>query len=214
METIAEKELVVLAQQGDEEAFETLINLSLIKLRALLASQYRLQPTDLDEVIQVATIKVFKKFETFRNESAFTTWFYIVLRNEAIDFIKKRNTLHSHEVSAHHDYLGENEDIDYEHLTIEQTFSETAASLMDKRELLASYRSMIWQVLNELSPQHSQIIRMSLDEGKTYKSIAKELNIPIGTVMSRLFFARKKAQQLIIQYANRYAVQLDCLGRR
>jgi RNA polymerase sigma factor (sigma-70 family) len=106
------------------------------------------------------------------------------------------------------------EDIDYQQLTVAQVFDETAASLLEKRELLETYRSMIRQVLDQLSPAHSQIIRMSLDEDKTYKVIAEELGIPIGTVMSRLFFARKKAQELIIQYATRYAIQLDCLGRR
>lgn len=213
METLTEKDLVVLAREGNEEAFEKLLNSSLPKLRTLLANQYHLQPSDLDEVVQAATIKVWRKLSLFRSESAFITWFYIILRNEAIDFSKKRGNINAHEVSAHRTFTDDVEDNDYEHLTAEQTLEETSATLLERKELSIAYRQLIEQVLKELSPTHSQIIQMALEEGKTYKEIATELNVPIGTVMSRLFFARKKAQQLIIQYAKRYALQLDGVGQ-
>jgi RNA polymerase sigma-70 factor (ECF subfamily) len=211
---VDEKDLLLSTQQGDEQAFERLIEMSLAKLRALLIKQYKLQPTDLDDIIQNATLKVFKKIDTFRNESAFTTWFYIILRHEAIDFIKKRNLIQQHEVVAHFvDEDGDNEQ-DYTHLSVEQTLEETASSLMERRELLEAYRDMIRQVFEQLSPTHSQIIKLSIEESKSYQEIAKELGIPIGTVMSRLFFARKNAQRLIQQYARHNAIQLNGLGRR
>lgn len=213
MELTAEKDLVVLAQRGDEKAFEALLDDAVPKLKNLLTSQYKLQPTDIDEIIQASMIKVWKKIGAFRSESSFVTWFYIILRNEAIDFIKKRNVLEGKEVPAHHTYTDGDEDGDYEHLTVEQTFEETAATLLEKRELMGLYHQMIHEVLNELSSTHGQIIRMAIEGEKTYKQISDELGIPIGTVMSRLFFARKRAQQLIIQYAKRNAIQLTGVGR-
>lgn len=208
-EVLLEKSLVVKAQEGDEEAFEQLINISLVKLRGMLVGQYRLQPADLDEVIQVATMKVFKRISSFRNESSFTTWFYVVLKNEALDYVKKRKYINSHETSAH---FTENENEDYQVVSSEETLEETAASMLEKKETLAIYRKMIEQVLDELTPYHRDVIKLSLDEEKSYKEIAEELKVPIGTVMSRLFFARKNAQSLIIEYAKRNSVQLDCLG--
>jgi RNA polymerase sigma-70 factor (ECF subfamily) len=211
MNTTEEKSLVVLAQQGDEEAFEKLIGLSLPKIKSLLSSHYKLQYADLDDIVQSSMIKVWKKLSSFRNESAFATWFYIILRNEAIDFLKKRNFINSKETSAHYDNE-DSEDNDYEHLTPEQIFQETAATLTEKKELLSIYKSMINHVLEELSPCHSQIIKLALEEEKTYKQISELLDIPIGTVMSRLFFARKQARQLIIQYAKRNSIQLNGMG--
>ena len=213
MDITAEKDLVLLAQRGDEKAFETLLEDTVPKLKNLLSSQYRLQQTDIDEIVQLSMIKVWNKIGTFRSESSFVTWFYIIIRNEAIDFIKKRDLLDSKEVSAYHTYVDGGKDNDYDHLTVEQAFEETAASIMEKRELMGVYRQMITNVLNELSPTHSQIIRIAIEGERTYKQIAEELGVPIGTVMSRLFFARKRAQQLIIQYAKRNAIQLNGLGR-
>lgn len=215
METTAEKELIELARQGDEVALELLLEDNIPKLRTLLVSQYKLQPTDVDEIIQSSMIKVWKKVNAFRQESSFLTWFYIIVRNEAIDFLKKRNVINAKEVPAHHIYREGDEDADYDNLNVsaEQTFEETAASILEKRELMDTYHQMISQVLDELSPTHSQIIKLAIEGEKTYKQIADELGIPIGTVMSRLFFARKRAQELIIQYAKRNAIQLNGLGR-
>lgn len=207
-----EKDTVALAQGGDETAFEEILNVSMTKLRGMLAGQYRLQPTDLDEIIQAATIKAFRKLPAFRNESSFTTWFYIILKNEALDYIKKRKFIELHEQSSHRLYSDGHEDEDYGYIDADQTLDETAASILEKQETLASYRTMIEQIMDELSPHHRDIINLSLNDEKSYKDIAEELGIPIGTVMSRLFFARKNAQQLIIQYARRNAIQLDCLG--
>lgn len=194
-----EQTLVSLAQQGDTEAFENLINLSLPKLKGLIYKNYNLQVSDIDEVIQIATIKTWEKIGTFRSESAFSTWFYIILRHEALNLIRKQTYISAKEVPA--SFLIEGEPTgDYDNLTVEQTFEETAASILEKKESMEIYREMIQQVLDGLSPTHSQMISLALKEGKSYKEIATELGIPIGTVMSRLFFARKKAQELIINY--------------
>lgn len=194
-----EKTLVSLAQQGDTEAFENLINLSLPKLKGLIYKNYKLQASDIDEVIQIAMIKTWEKIGTFRSESAFSTWFYIIIRHEALDLIRKRNDIAAREIPAAAINEGVS-GIDYEYLITRQTFEETAASILEKKETMEIYREMIQQVLDELSPTHSQIISLALKEGKSYKEIAAELNIPMGTVMSRLFFARKQAQKLIINY--------------
>lgn len=210
MET--ETALVTLAQSGDESAFEQLIHLSKTKLKGILIRYYHLQPTDVDEVIQISTIKAWKNLPYFRRDSAFTTWFYMILRNVALDYVKKRNALLSREFSSH--TSGDDAGHDYELLDLDETFEETASTLIEKKELLDIYRAMIVEVMSELSPTHGQIIKLALEGEKSYREIANELNIPIGTVMSRLFFARKKAQSLIIQYAERNAIQLPCLGER
>jgi len=203
MEKTVEKDLVILAQQGDEKAFETLITGTMPSLRAMLAGRYKLQPTDIDDVIQVSTIKAWKKLFTFRSESTFLTWFYVIAKHEAIDLVKK---------PAYNMTL-EGGIEDTERLTTVQICHETAVSILECKELEVLYHQMIENVMKELSPLHSHILGMAIDGEQTYQDIAKELNISIGTVMSRLFYARKRARQLIIQYAKRYSIQLNGLGK-
>ena len=102
MEVLLEKDLIALAQQGDTQAFERLLAETTPKLRALLISQYHLQPADIDDVLQIASAKVWKKIGTFRSESTFLTWFFIIIRNEALDLIKRNNIRATREVSSHH----------------------------------------------------------------------------------------------------------------
>lgn len=209
-----EKEIVLLVKQGDEDAFKTLIDNSLPKLKNLIQNQYRLSTHDLDDIVQISTIKAWQKIAAFRGDSTFVTWFFIILRNETLNFIKKKYNIDSHELTAQ---PFEESEGDYEnilHSSLDDQLDENARTIVEKRETMKLYKDIIEEVLKKLKPTHSQIIKMVLEEDKSYKEIAEALNIPMGTVMSRLFFARKNAQKLITQYAKRDDLQLTCLGRR
>ena len=211
-----EQELIASAKSGAESAFEELVVANWPKLQALFHKHYRLQQSDLDDVLQNATNKAWTKIGSFRGESAFLTWFYTIVRNEAINSIKKRHTIDSHEVSASVHLDGEvSNDGDYDYLpqAIDQKLSETAEFILERQETLKTYRQIIEETLSKLTPVHSNILRLSLEEGLSYKEIAAQLDIPIGTVMSRLFFARKHAQKLIKQFATEQEVALSCLSK-
>jgi len=208
-----EKDLVGLAQQGNEQAFEQLLASALVKLKPLLASQYRLQPADVDDIVQESMAKAWKRIHAFRNESAFATWFYIILRNEALDFLKHQQVVNRRETSIHAGPDDRSEESWLRTLGHDTSLEETAASMVEHRELMGFYREMIQKVLDSLAPTHSQIIKLALEEGRSYQEISTTLGIPVGTVMSRLFYARKNAQRLIIQYARQHAIQLNGVGR-
>lgn len=216
-ESATEKDLVSLSQGGDEVAFSTLLEATLPKVRRLLLRQYPLQDADVDDIIQNASIKAWNKVSTFRSAAAFATWFYFILKNEAVDFLKARARLESKEISVQTIYPEEGEE-NYERfvheMALEQPLEETASSILEHKELVAFYRKMIQEVFDSLSPDHGQIMDMALEKEEQYRDISKELDVPIGTVMSRLFYARKKARNLIIDYARKNAIQLPSLGRR
>lgn len=208
------QDILGLACSGDEKSFEELIQMTTLKLKGLLISRYKLQPSDIDEIIQLATIKVFNKISSFRRDSSFTTWFFIILKNEALDFIRKRKLIESREVPCLNSFSESEDQEDFSELPKMESCEETASSILEKKELSAIYREMIEHVMEELSEQHKEVMLLSLEEGRSYKDIATQLNIPIGTVMSRLFFARKHAQQCILPYAKRNSIQLNYLGKR
>ena len=209
-----EKALVILAQQGDSQAFDTLVKECLTKLQALLSKHYHLQQADFDDIVQIGSNKAWTKIANFRGDSAFLTWFYTILRNETLNFVKKRGTIEKREVPAH--FSDFDTDEDYEHVlksSIEQKLNENAQSIVERQETLTTYRQIIEDVLSKLTPIHREIIQMVLQEEMSYKEISEKLDIPIGTVMSRLFFARRHAQKLIKQYAQKHEVPLDCLAK-
>jgi RNA polymerase sigma-70 factor, ECF subfamily len=216
---MSEKELLESAVKKDEKAFEELIGLTVAKVRNSIFSAYNpLNPEDFADALQNATIKAWNKIENFRGESAFSTWFYIILKNEVLNILKSKNIVRKHEIPM--DDLTRMKDTDGKYDAesmlprdmIEYTVAETAQTILEKQDELQEYRNMLQGILVRLKPSHSQIIKMVFEEGKSYKEVSDELKIPIGTVMSRLFFARQNAQKLIKQYANRNNIQLSCLG--
>ena len=210
---MSEKLLVASAQSGDTKAFDKLVQSCIPKLKNLLCKNYQLQLTDFDDIIQIASNKAWTKISQFRNDCAFLTWFYTILRNETLNFIKKRKTLDKREIPAA--FFNDDEvDIDYDHVlpsSLDQKLEDNAQSLLERKETLATYREIIEDILHKLTPIHREIIQLVLQEEMSYKDISNKLDIPIGTVMSRLFFARQHAQKLIKQYAHKNEVELECL---
>lgn len=216
MENLPESELVVLAKRGDELAFTKLLNDNLPKIKVSIQSQYKLNSHDLDDIIQIATVKAWQKFGNFMGTSTFLTWLYVIIRNESLNFLKKRHVIDTKELPSHKPSPDGEDDEDYEHIlesSLDDGLSESAQAILIKREEIKAYKDLIECVLNKLTPSHSQIIRMVLEEDKSYKEIAQTLNVPIGTVMSRLYFARRHAQKLLKQYAPIYDAQLYNMGR-
>jgi RNA polymerase sigma-70 factor, ECF subfamily len=210
-----ESELVVLAKTGDTEAFDTLIKDCIPKIQSLISRHYSLQPTDLHDVIQVSSNKAWLKIKTFRHDSAFLTWFYTIFRNEAYNFVKEKRKIEQREVSATFVTSEASEDEDYERIhgvSLDDRLMETASHIVSRRESLEAYRNIIEENLQKLNPIHREIIELVLREEMSYKEIASKLRIPIGTVMSRLSYARKQAQRLILQSSKERQIDLKEVG--
>ena len=211
-----ESQLLELAVKKDEEAFSKLIEITVEKVRPSIFSAYRpLNNEDFKDALQNAMIKAWNKIESFRGESHFSTWFYIILKNEVLNTLKVKNIIRKNEISF--DELARVRDSDDKATareTIEQAVVETAQTILEKQDEVKQYREMLNLILAKLKPSHSEIIKLVFEDGKSYKEVSEELNIPIGTVMSRLYFARQNAQKLIKQYANRNNIQLPRLVER
>jgi RNA polymerase sigma-70 factor (ECF subfamily) len=220
---MSEQKLLEQAKQGNEESFLELINTTNTKVKSSIFNAYNgITQEDFKDALQIATIKAWQKLANFRGDSAFSTWFYIILKNEILNIIKTKNNVRRHEISTEEmaAYRDQNEymhNVDYDNIYSKsissETVMDTAQTILEKQDEVKELKGTIDSVLNKLKPSHCQIIKLIFEEGKSYKEVSDELNIPIGTVMSRLFFARKNAQKLILQYAKRNNVQLNCVGR-
>ena len=181
-------ELVAQAQNGDQRAFGQLVELHHSRVYGQILRMVR-NPEDAKEIAQLAWIKAWKKIDTFRFESAFSSWLYRVATFTALDAIRKRDS--RKEVSM------DDEDHSY---SVEQTASVVAPPEQLRNLERKEIKSRFLEALEELPEHHKTALMLRENEGLSYKEIAEKTNCKPGTVMSRIFNARKAIQSQMKEF--------------
>jgi len=198
LDELADDDLVKKSQRGNEKAFRVLIGRHTGLIRSSL---YRsgVKDCDVDDIVQLTHIKSWRKINTFKFKSAFGTWFYRISRNCFFDFARQRSNRSLKEVLYEDFCLEEGKNsldlisgsgilfINSESPSDELTFEE-------KRQHL---KSVLRKVKKSLRPHHKRVIELVIEQELSYAEAAKEMGCPVGTIMSRLFLARKEAQKII-----------------
>jgi RNA polymerase sigma-70 factor (ECF subfamily) len=184
-------ELVDKARQGDARAFRSLVESHQSRLFAVAYGMLR-DRDDAMDVVQDAFIKAHKKLAEFEGNAAFSTWLYRICVNLCID--KKRADARRRKVDLD-DALESGlsgDDSLYADADISGRLSgANPLKTASDKEL----GKEIGRALGELTDDHKSILLLREVEGMSYEEIAETLNIPRGTVMSRLFHARKNLQR-------------------
>ena len=174
-----DRELVEAARGGDREAFRTLFERYNRRAYSLAVGIVR-QPDDALDVVQDAFIKAHKHLDRFEGTSSFYTWLYRIIMNLAIDLLRKRKRV-----------TELNEDSDETTGLLPQLLGgNPGRALMDKE-----IRARIDAALSGLSDNHRAVLVMRELEGLSYEEMAKAMGCSKGTIMSRLFHARKNMQR-------------------
>jgi len=177
---------------GDNQAFEQLF----VKHRqALFAVAWRLlhdEDAALD-VVQDAFVKAYEELENLRGEARFYPWLRRIAVNLSID--RLRHIKRSKEVSLYGTQTDEPEARD-ESAAVAYASEEQNDSPVDKAEV-SEFSTALSSALLKLSDPHRTVFMLHAAEGMSYKEIAEALDCNIGTVMSRLFYARKRLQELL-----------------
>lgn len=174
-----DRELVRLAQGGDARAFEAL----LVKYQRRVArhvTRWVKRPSDVEDVVQDVFIKAYRGLPSFKGESSFYTWIYQIARNTSFNFVTRQ---HKH-VVLRDDISGEDA----------PEFEESVGSDHEdpERGMLARQISdTVEAAMKRLQPDLAEALVLYEVEGKPYKEIAQMLQIPIGTVRTRIFRARE-----------------------
>lgn len=178
----AEKALTSAAKKGDKEAFGQLV-LEFRDRAIFIAYSFAHNKEAAEDLAQDAFLKAFKAMPSFEEGQPFLPWFMRILKNTCLNEIKKKaNTSNSS--------LEEME---------EETFLEMVDNRPDPRERCASeeMKRKLWLCMERLKGNFREIIIMVHFLGLSYREVAESLNIPQGTVMSRLFNARQELKQLM-----------------
>jgi len=187
-----ERQLVERAQAGDQDAFQELVVRYQRKVYSICYGMLKNQQDSMD-VSQDVFIKVFRYLEKFNHNSSFYTWLYRITVNKCIDFIRKRNR--RSEVD-YNDAVGREDDVDSD----EQIMSSTLGLRPDRVYARKELRDNMLEALDTLSEKHRTILILREVEGLAYEEIADVLGISKGTVMSRLYHARRYFQEAIKEY--------------
>lgn len=179
--------LIDRALASDAKAYEELFEKYREKVYRVIFGYVHDKDEALD-IAQEAFIKAFKNLPSFERESGFYTWLTRIAINLAIDFRRKRAR---RKVIALEDYM----DPQARPHGAGSTPRDPAHGVQDK-ELKEAY----FRALEVLSEKHRTVFLLHTVEGMAYKEIAASLDISIGTVMSRLHYARKHLQELLAEH--------------
>lgn len=188
-ESMAEDDIALVrrCQKGDALAFEQLV----IKYRSKVFSMiFGMVQNEQDawDLAQEGFIKAWRSIHRFKGEASFYTWLYRIVTNVAIDSLRRKGFKKTAEFD---DQIAANE-VEPGSKTL-PTPDPLPHHGLEREEI----RQRIEQAISKLSPEHRAVIVMKEIEELQYNEIAEALGCSIGTVMSRLFYARKKLQTLL-----------------
>lgn len=187
-------ELVQRAIEGDDRAFRTLVEKYQSRVYSIAYGVLRNQDAATDAT-QDAFVRVYRNLESFKGDSSFYTWIYRIVVNLCID--KKRRQKRQREVD--YDDALSHGDTFSSGPTLATTSFDTPAKAAGRKELIQHLN----EALETLSEDHRAILVLREIDGLAYDEISEILDIPQGTVMSRLFHARRNFQRAISKYLNR-----------
>ena len=184
---VSEADLVKRCQGGESEAFDELVTRYRTRVFGMIYNMVHSEQ-DAWDLAQDSFLKAWKSIGRFRGQSSFYTWIYRIVMNVTIDWLRKKQV----KSGAEFDDSIQLKEVEPGSRTV-----PPAEALPSQHMEQTEIRSEIDKAIAQLSPEHRAVILMKEIEGMQYHEIAETLGCSIGTVMSRLFYARKKLQNLL-----------------
>jgi len=184
--SVSDEQLVKAAQNDDMDAFEELVGRHSDKMYARAFMMMRNEDEAID-LSQEAWVKSWQRLKQFQGESSFTSWMTRIVINVCLDRLRWRKRHRTESIEEMDD--GESGGIE-SRLPIDTV---NPAERLERDEL----RMKIDQALAQISEEQRTVLVLHEFEEMEYKEIARVMNCSIGTVMSRLFYVRRKMAALL-----------------
>ena len=182
-------ELVRAARQGDMRAYDQLVQRY---QERIYATVYHMTSNheDANDLAQETFIKAYSALKSFKGDSSFYTWVYRIAVNKTINFLKQRKNKVSLSLN----------DLDF---NVENN-PELVAFVSDKtprRDIaLSELQEKLNVALQKLSDVHRMVVTLHDVQGLSHEEIATIMDCNVGTVRSRLFYARQQLQAYLSDY--------------
>ncbi len=170
---LSEKEILIRVRKGDRQAFQGIVK-CYMQTAYYIALGFVHNQQDALDISQDAFVRAFRKIKQFDTEKRFFPWFYRLLKNLCLDHIKKRRRLAEVPLDEVHVFKEEK----------------------DNREL----KELMWKGIEQLPFEQREVIILRYFRQYSYQEIAEMTGKPMGTVMSSLFYAKKKLKEIMKKY--------------
>lgn len=179
---IDDRRLISECLQGRSAAFGELVRLYQDRL---YNSIYRVvgDPDDASDVVQESFLSAYQSLNSFKGDAEFFTWLYRIAFNTAISLKRKQRATIQMDGRAESSHL-EPADV--------SAFHEPGSRMERTEE-----ETILQEALNRLSPEHRAVLVLKDIEGQRYEEIADILDVPIGTIRSRLHRARVDLREIL-----------------
>ena len=198
-----DNDLVRMTLAGDKEAYRALVERYQGRLFSTALDIVKTRE-DAEDVVQETFVKAFLSLGQFKGQSSFYTWVYRICFNMAIDIRRKAGRRGG-------THLEFKEHTGVNRAAVQEGARETGGNglashsqnVEGPHDALARKElgRKIQEVLGELSEEHRAVIMLREVDGLDYEEIAEAIGVPKGTVMSRLFYARKALQKALEEFA-------------
>jgi RNA polymerase sigma-70 factor (ECF subfamily) len=176
-----ESALIERAKRGDTEAFAALVERYQRRVVGVALAVVHNQD-DAVELAQEAFVRAFQNLKKFESRSSFSTWLYRIAANISIDFRRREG--------RHVVLRGEDAEAEISRIPSAEGDAYRAAA---RNEL----GQRIERALQQLTPEHRAVILLREVEGLSYDEMSDVLQVPRGTVMSRLHYARGRLRVIL-----------------
>lgn len=185
MTPLTDQQLVKRSQRGDTLAYEELVSRHRDKVYARAFSMMR-NEDDAVDLSQEAWIKGWQRLKQFQGDSSFATWMTRITINLCLDLMRKQKRQRAESIEQMSEETG---GVERQMPVINPNPTEG----LERSEL----RKRIDQAMTQLSAAHRTVLILHEFEELEYKAIAKAMKCSLGTVMSRLFYARRRMAALM-----------------
>ncbi|HZO86482.1 MAG TPA: sigma-70 family RNA polymerase sigma factor [Verrucomicrobiae bacterium] len=185
---LTDEKLVRLAQRGDMRAFEELVARHRDKIYARAFSMVR-NEDDAVDLSQEAWVKAWQRLKQFQGESSFVTWMTRIVINLCLDHLRKVKRHRAESIELMEEESG----------GVERQMPVVQVNPTEGLER-GEIRQRIDKAMGQLSYEHRTVLILHEFEQLEYKEIAKRMQCSIGTVMSRLFYARRRMANLLASF--------------
>ena len=177
----SDRELILKCQAGDGEAFAVLTRRYYQQAFAMAFYRVNNREAALD-ISQDAFVRIYRNIERFQPEKPFPAWLYTIVRNLCANYLQRQRK----RWLVFSDYFSGGENA--ENSLLFQSAGDDDAG---------ESRRQLWEAVNRLRENDREIIILKDLEGLSYREISEMLEIPEGSVMSRLYYARQRLAKLV-----------------
>ncbi len=185
--------LIQKALAGDEHAYADIMDRYKRPVHYMLLKMFG-NADDADDLTMESFAKAFKNLDSYQPTFAFSTWFFKIATNSAIDFLRKKR---ANLISIDQPFSDDEGSNYYAEIKSESKDPEKLTILHQKQDI-------VHKVVNMITQKYRKLIELRYFKEFSYEEISKELNIPVGTVKARLFRAKALLQHILLNNKDKF----------